>query len=308
VPCEGLGINREYDNPSPSVEEALRDDWRPRRPELTDTTCHVLRVDAGGRCIGFVSYFGCHPVTCCAAVRHIHGDYCGVATNTLERENAGAVGLFLQGAQGDVNTCVVHKNEQDSLRALDVLAERYARAVRAGLAAAKPVNVDRLACVRQTVTFRRKPWTREKLAAILAEQEAIVHAPGASDEDQKMRLAEVRVLALRQLIAELDAGRSLEPPTELHGMRIGPIALLGTPLEVFQAIKNEAVGWAKASVPVPLVTGLTNDSIGYAVDRTTAAKGGYAADMVPLMCRSLPFEDIHGQVVEALAALASALA
>jgi uncharacterized protein YraI len=65
-------------------------------------------ADADGRTIGFLSCFGCHPVVCCAQTRHIHGDYCGVATNLLEREHPGSVGLFLQGAQGDVNTCVCH--------------------------------------------------------------------------------------------------------------------------------------------------------------------------------------------------------
>ena len=95
APCEGIGLNREYDHDAP-LEEALRDQWRPARPELTDTTCRVLRVQAGGKLLGFASYFGCHPVVCCQETRYIHGDYCGVATNMLEREHPGSVGLFLQ--------------------------------------------------------------------------------------------------------------------------------------------------------------------------------------------------------------------
>jgi len=94
VPCEGIGLNREYDRDAPPLEEVLDEDWRPARPELTDTTCHVIRVDKDGRVAGFLSYFGCHPVVCCAATRHIHGDYPGVATNALEREYPGSVGLL----------------------------------------------------------------------------------------------------------------------------------------------------------------------------------------------------------------------
>jgi len=68
-----------------------------------------------------------------------------VATNMLEREFSDAgravVGLFLQGAEGDVNSCVVHKPEQEALLALDVIAARYARSVREGLREAEPIEV-----------------------------------------------------------------------------------------------------------------------------------------------------------------------
>ena len=76
--------------------------------------------------------------------------------------------------------------------------------------------------------------------------------------------------------------------------------------EIFQAIKNDVA--AQADAPIPLVMGLTNADLGYAVDRQKAAEGGYAADFVPLMCQSLPFADIHGELVEALLALDTALA
>ncbi|HOS42499.1 MAG TPA: neutral/alkaline non-lysosomal ceramidase N-terminal domain-containing protein, partial [Armatimonadota bacterium] len=85
APCEGIGLNREYDRDAPPLDKVLRDDWRPAKPELTDTACHVITAHAGDRLLGFLSYFGCHPVTCCQQTRYLHGDYCGVATNLLER-------------------------------------------------------------------------------------------------------------------------------------------------------------------------------------------------------------------------------
>jgi hypothetical protein len=115
----------------------------------------------------------------------------------------------------------------------------------------------------------------------------------------------VRAIALRQLLSALEAGRSLEPDTELHGLRLGPVALLGAPFEIFRAIAVEAS--ERASSPLPLVMGFTNDSLGYAVDRTAAARGGYAADLVPLICGALPFADIHPELVEALVTLDAAL-
>ena len=62
-----------------------------------------------------------------------------------------------------------------------------------------------------------------------------------------------------------------------------------------------------AGAPVTLVMGLTNDTLGYAPDHTAAARGGYAADVVPLITGTLPFARIHDELVEQLVALAGAL-
>ncbi len=305
APCEGIGCNREYDEDAQPLENVLRDDWRPAKPELTDTTCHVITAHAEGRVIGFVSYFGCHPVVCCAETRYVHGDYAGVATNQLERDYDGAVGLFLQGAQGDVNTCVVHKPEQESLLALDVIAGRYAAALRRGIAAAKPLEVDKLRFKRNELVFSRKKWPLEKLRGMLAEKEALLAHPDATDDfstdDWNVRMETVYVLALRGLVARAEKGESLEPATEVAGVRLGPVALLGSPFETFQAIKNDVQ--AKSKAPIPLVMSFINDSVGYAPDRTATARGGYAADMVPMICGQLPFANIHDELVAALLAL-----
>ncbi len=305
VPCEGVGLNREYDKDAPPLEDVLRDDWRPAKPELTDTTCHVITAHAGERLLGFASYFGCHPVVCCAQSRYIHGDYAGVATNLLQRESPGSVGLFLQGAQGDVNSCVVHKTEQESLLALDVIAARYANAVREGFKQAQPIEVDGLACALREVTFSRRPTTIEQLRERLAEQEAILHAPDATDESREVRMAMVYALAFRKLIAAMAAGESIAPTTELQGLRIGPLTFLGAPFEIFQAIKNDVVAGSES--PTTLVMGLTNDQLGYAPDRQAAARGGYAADVVPFILGSPPFADIHTELVRELLATEAAL-
>jgi hypothetical protein len=298
VPCEGVGLNREYDQDAPPLEDVLREDWRPAKPELTDTRCHVIAIERDGALLGFVSSFGCHPVVCCAENRYIHGDYCGVATNLLEREHPGSVGLFLQGAQGDVNSCVVHKPEQDSLLALDVIAARYARAVRAGIVQAQPVTDNTLAFVRRDVTFRRNQLPRETLADWLQQAEAKLGAPGASDEDREIRMATVHARTLRSLIQRVDDGEELEPATEVQGIRLGPISLLGSPFEIFQAIKNRVVENARA--PIPLVLGLCNDCCGYAPDWERGGGDGYAAKTVPMIVGELPFDDIATQLTTVL--------
>ncbi len=311
VPCEGIAVNREYDQFWAPYEAAMQPSWRPTKPELTDTTCHVLTGRGGdGGLLGFVAYFGCHPVVCCDQCRVIHGDYPGIALNALERDHPGAVGLFLQGAQGDVNTAIGGRSETESLLALDEIAGRFARAVRGGIAAARAAQADRLATCRREVVFSRKPWGREEIAHRLAacEQQIAAPEPGGAptDADRERRLQMVYAIALRRLLARCDRGEALSPKTEVHGLRLGPIALLGGPFETFRAIKNEVC--AQASAPIPLVVSFTNDSVGYAVDTTCAARGGYAADMVPLICGELPFARIHEELVRELLELDRRLA
>jgi hypothetical protein len=309
VPCEGIGLNREYEEFWAPYEDAMQPDWRPARPELTDTTCHVLTARADdGRLLGFAAYFGCHPVVCCSAVRMIHGDYPGVALNNVERDHPGAVGLFLQGALGDVNTAIGGQPERESLLALDEIAERFARSVRKGIAEGTEIEVPLLRSCRREVVFTRKSWTIEEIRRRLEESEAKIAAPddgSFSDADRDRRLQMVYAIALRSLLARAERGETLSPATEVHGLRLGPVALLGSPFEMFQAIKNEVCEQAGAALP--LVVCLVNDPVGYAPDKTAAARGGYAADQVPLMCGELPFANVHEELVKELLKLDSEL-
>ena len=45
------------------------------------------------------------------------------------------------------------------------------------------------------------------------------------------------------------------------------------------------------------------DHVADEVSREVAARGGYAADVVPFICGQLPFANIHAELVQALATL-----
>lgn len=299
-PCEGIGLNREQDQDAPPLDQCLRDDWRPAKPELTDTVCHVLtcRDATSNKLDGFMAYFGCHPVVCCSSTRYLHGDFAGVAMNLLERENPGSVGLFLQGAQGDVNSCVVHKPEQEALLALDIVAARFANAVRKGLHGATPQSIDTIRNTSIMHPFTSRLLSSTHIQKKIVEQEKIVTAPGASDSDRSVRMAVVLLYTLRKLAASLEHGEDLSQQTgEVQGIRLGPVTLLGAPFEIMQAIKNDVV--ASAQAPIPLVMGLTNGSMGYAPDKTVAARGGYAADTGPIISGRMPYLKIHEELAAA---------
>lgn len=306
VSCEGMSYNREYDSESGNAPNVLEDTWRPAMPELTDTTCHVLTIRRGDEVAGFCAYFSCHPVVCCALTRKIHGDYCGVAMRILEQEYAGATGLFLQGALGDVNSAVVHQPEAESLHALEVLGARFAGSVRAGIAAAKPIDIDTIRCVLMEKTFTRQPLPLEKLEADHAKHLAVLRDANANDDDRDVRMSTIMAARFGELVAQTRSGEDMSPSTQLQGIRLGPVSLLATPFEVFQAIKRDIL--ADATAPIPLVMSVTNDAAGYAPDRTTAANGeNYTAWVIPIVFGTLPYKNIHDELREAVLELDAAL-
>lgn len=301
VPCEGIGYNRE-DDTRPTLAEALDESWRPALPERTDTQAHVLRVDREGETVGFASYFSCHPVVGPGHSRYIHGDFVGVATRLLESDHPGAVGLFLQGCEGNINSCVVHHTEDESLRALDVIAARYARQIRPGIAAARPVNTTPLKAIRRNVKLSRAPVPREELEAMLAERERIIKAPDADDADHEVRIATVWAIALRKELARQDAGEPYDDRVEIQGFRLGDLLVLGAPFEIMIRYKQRVQ--AQFSGPT-LVLSLCNDGKGYAPERTSFdQENNYAAKMVPYLLGFPPFTpDLEDELVEALTAL-----
>ena len=302
VPCRHIGANRVYDNGDKTVlAEALKDDWEPEHPELTDTEAVIIRCDdMQGKLKGFFASFGCHPVVCCEKTHQIHGDYPGVAIHMLMREFPGSVGIFLQGAQGDVNTGCVHQPDQDSMLALDVFAARFANAVRNGLEQAENQPFD--GCI-DSCSFVidcevRASYDLEFLLEKEKEFAAVLHRPDADDAGYNERIAAVKLPGVRRMLSDMRSGGKPVIKSEIHALRIGPVELLGAPFEIMQAIKNETL--EKVSAPIPLVVSFANGYNSYAPDRQQLAKtSGYAAYTAPFIIGQWPFARVHDELVEA---------
>ena len=306
VPCRHIGLNRVRDVDSPPLEDVLKEDWEPAKPELTDTTCRVIRFDdAKGNLKGFMAYFGCHPVVCCEQSRYIHGDYPGVALHNLMREMPGSIGLFLQGAEGDVNAGCVHKPEQESLLALDVFAARFANAVRHGLQAAKPIEMDVIRSVSKVFRFAtRAVFTPELLSKLKSQYEKPFEDPMLSDNSFEARMNTVFLNGIERIEKAFKEGKDKYVEAELQAIKVGPLEFLGAPFEVMQAIKNDIHASVKATYP--MLMSLTNGRFGYApsqdlLDMATVDKGaggGYESTRVPLINGILPYGDIHHELVQ----------
>ena len=303
VPCEGIGYNREHDT-RPELADALREDWRPAKPELTETRADVLRIDdADGKMLGFASHFSCHPVVGPQSNRYIHSDFVGVATNLLERETLGVTGLFLQGCHGAINTCVVHHPEQESLLALDVIASRYARQVRPGIREARPLGGESVRALCRRVRLTHAPLPEDALREMLREREAVLKAPDADDAAHEVRMATVYAIALRRELARLAAGEPLDDTVELQAMRLGELVLVGAPFEVMLRYKQRIT--AQFERPV-FVMSLCNDARGYAPQRESfEQEGNYAARVVPYLLGYPPFTPgLEDELVGHMTALA----
>ena len=304
VPCRHIGLNRVYDKDAPPLEEVLDDDWEPAKPELTDTECQVIRFDdVRGVMKGFIVNFGCHAVVCCQKCHYLHGDYPGVAIHSIMREYPGSVGVFLQGAEGDVNSCVVHKPEQESLLALDIIAGRFARAIRDGLAKAAEIAVDEVKTAYSTVEFSTvKSWDEPALLAKKREIDAVLNRADASDDDKDVRMNTVYRTGLEKLLKLLRSGANTDIVANVYAVKVGPLEFLGAPFEIMQAIKNETVAGAKA--PCPMILSLCNGSLGYAPDQKSIDQAdSYAATRIPLMQGRFPYANIHRELVAAFLAL-----
>lgn len=306
APCEHLGLNRVFDRDAPPLEEVLRDDWRPAKPELTDTVCRVLKfTGAAGELKGFMAYFGCHPVVCSASNRYIHGDYAGVAMQQLMREFPGSTGIFLQGAEGDVNSGCVHKPEGESLLALDVFAARFANSVRSALASAEKADAGTLKCRMKTFDFStRKTFNEAHLQEMRKKFSEVLLDPELPDSDGRSRINTVYLRGAAKMMEALLQDK-VTVKAEICAVRLGPVRLFGTPFEVMQGIKNEVM--ERITDGLPLVLSLCNGASGYApsyevaqADMDKAAGGGYEATIAPLISGQLPFEKIHDELVEAI--------
>lgn len=302
VPCEGIGYNREHDT-RPPLEEALREDWRPAMPELTDTEAHVLRLQGERGLRGFASYFSCHPVVGSASNLYIHGDFPAVATGLLEREHPGSMGLFLQGCEGNINSCVVHHGEQESLLALDVIASRYARQIRVGLDTATPLKGDGVNAVSRRFPLTRAPLPIERLREELAACEVVTKAPAAADEAGEMRAAAVRAVALRRELSRQARGDASDETVEVQALRLGGVTLVGAPLEIMRRYRVRVQ--AEFETPV-LVMSLCNGASCYAPERESFdLPGNYAAQVVPYLVGCPPLApSVEDELVAAMVSVA----
>jgi hypothetical protein len=307
VAAAGFSYNRMLPSPGRTNKAALAGEWITAQPELTDTTAHVLRIDREGSLVGFVAYYSCHPVICCERNTEVHGDFVGVAVNRIERMYPGTTGLFLQGAEGDLNTIYHQGPRTESLRALNLFADRFASVIKHGIDQSVTVPIDRVGALLRDVPYALDPVGLDVLEARYAELTQKLRAVAPSAHTTQDRLNAVFTQSLRRTIETIESGGTVKRPVVVHGLRLGPISLIATNLEVFHGIKRR---FQARFGRFALVLSVTNDYLGYAptADAFHPPLPGYPAYEVPYFIGHLPFTSaFEGELLAGMTDVAYAL-
>lgn len=177
----------------------------------------------------------------------------GLAAQELEAELGGVV-CFLAGAFGSTHNLTL---------SADTAAQRIKQAVRDALAQAKPQRAQPLAALRQPFSFRVRPFDE-------AEEDAAVsrycrqYVPAGAD---------MIIDVFRTMRRQLAPARGQARTTWLQVMRVGEVALVGVPAELFTQLGLDIKN--RSPFRYTYVIGLANDWIGYVPDQTAYKLGGY---------------------------------
>ncbi len=237
-----------------------------------DRAVGVLRIDTlNGEPLACIVNFQTHPVSQTWQVDHISADYPGAMRAAVEKLIL-APCLFLQGASGDINAVCMEPSYEPA-RSLGV---RLGCEVVRVWETIQPLAASELAVVGQVVDLPRTRYgSPEGAAAVIAETEQEIETLKAEGAFEGLiQWAEKRLAFAREALASWTTGELPAPvKAELQVWRIGDLALVTTPAEVF----NEIGVQIKTASPFAhtFFLGYANDSIGYIPVPEAYAEGGY---------------------------------
>jgi hypothetical protein len=189
--------------------------------------------------------------------------FCGLAAQELERRHGG-VALFLPGAFGSSH----NTGEFGSTPNLHAVSpaeclHRVVAAVEHGLRVAEPVPVTPLAVLKRPFTYRLREFDE-------AQEEAAVrywsetYLPDNPEPNQEV---------FRAMRTEMAPLQGQQRQTWLQVIRLGEVALVGVPGEMFAALGLELR--RRSPFRHTYIVGLANDTIGYLGNREAYDLGGY---------------------------------
>jgi hypothetical protein len=239
-----------------SLQEADHDalNRNRRHDPAVDSTFTVVRVvGEDGKPIGEIVDFASHPTLYGDDMREVSADWPGVTEATIDDRLHGGVCLFFNGALGDASPNGVDDVKGDEK--VKVYGDRVAKAALDRLDRVTPLPAVTVATWSQDVPLPpRKPNGFFFLAA------------GQLGLDMR---------AARGLVNDL-----MPTSTHLSFVKIGDALLMGFPCEPSGALGMEAEATARAAgVKVPVVVGLTNEWLAYALTPTQYRAGKYEAMM-----------------------------
>lgn len=261
-----IGINRREKLPSGEIILGQN----PKGP--IDRAVGVLRIDTfDGTPLACIVNFQTHPVSQTWQVDHSSADYPGKMREVVETLT-GAPCLFLQGACGNINAVRMEPCYEPA-RSLGV---RLGCEVVGIWETLKPEVTTGLDVMQQTIDLPRTRYGSQEeattLVAALEREIEQLEMDGAFEG--RVAWAQKRLARAREAVESWTTGTQAEPvKAELQAWRIGDLALITTPGEIF----NEIGVQVKTRSPFAhtFFVGYANDSIGYVPVPEAYTEGGY---------------------------------
>jgi hypothetical protein len=271
---------------------------------FADREVKVVRIDdLDERPLAVIVHYGCHPTIMGHPNRLITPDYPGVVRQVVEHAT-GATCLFLQGAAGNVHAIVDYVGDVAVYRRLGAILgheaarlalrlqtvprqERLLRVMESGAPlgiyadepAGEPDGTLRVATRAVRLPLREYPPVPEVVAEAQQRAADLATARGRVGEEELC----VAVGLARRAGMLADKARRFgghtEVETELHGIRLGDVALVGFAGEPFSELGAQVK--ARSSFPHTLFSGYTNDYLGYLPTAEAYPDRGYEVDTSP---------------------------
>ena len=293
-----LAVNRRVDVASGGVR--VGHNWA----GPVDHGVRVARLDGvSGTPVATIVHYSAHPTTLAGGNHFVTPDYPGPVRRIVE-ESLGGRCLFLQGTPGDIGPVETFVDELEPYRRLGTMLGHDAAAVASRSTGRvtrqrvadgqdpstwlafyeyepQPPADETLRVIARTVMMPVRPdlgdpvALRREATARRAELKAALERQADAFDLRELRV-QTKGLVMRAERAEAFAGVDTYP-LEIHGLRIGPLAFVGVPLEPFIDLGREIV--AASPFAQTFVSGYTNGYRNYLPTIDEWPRGGYEVDI-----------------------------
>jgi hypothetical protein len=294
-----LAVNRRMTKPDGSASVGLNWDG------AVDPTLTVVRLDGEDDApVATLVHYACHPIILGPDNTFVTPEYPGIVKRVVEATLGGHC-LFVQGACGDIGPRELFVPDLSTYRRLGAMIGHEAAAtalrsswrghrqrLREGEASAWIASFEyepdkepngTVAVVHETLPLPLRDdlgdpgaWRRD---AERCEEEAYAaRAAGAPHEEVRELTVRTKFARMRAERGEALAGMDAYPLL-VHGLRLGPVALVGVPVELFNEI---GVAIRDASpFRTTLVSAYWNGYRNYLPTDAERERGGYEIDISP---------------------------
>jgi len=231
---------------------------------------HMRRSGGGG---AVLFSHACHAVVLGSANHSISADLPGAAVRQVE-EKTGQLALFVNGACGDINP----RKASGTFEAVEQLGGELAEAVVASLDGAERLSGAGVAWSRRQVDLPLlDPPPLGKIAAeklVLAAKSAVKALMAGGSDYWTQQVPRARLQWAEDMLALARSGaRGLSQPFEIHGLRIGALALLGMEGEMF--VRYQLDLEQSSPLQPTVLCGYANGCVGYVPTADEYERGGY---------------------------------